>query len=68
MYTDAYIHTDNHMPTLIHSHLHTQNHTHLTQHIHPYPHVQDPYFDNKHEYKSYCQKLTIVAYYMDKLS
>ena len=64
MYTDAYIHTDSHMPTLIHSHLHTQNHTH----IHPYPHIQDPYFDNIHEYKSYCQKLSIVTYYMDKLS
>ena len=71
-YTDAYIHTDNHMYTSpsyadSHSHLHTHFHTPKT-HICPYPRVQDSYFDIEHEYKSYCQKLTIIAYYIDKLS
>ena len=45
--------------TLTYSNSHTPK-----THICPYPHVQNSYF----EYKSFCQKLTIIAYYMDKLS
>ena len=72
-YTGAYIHSDNHIYTSpshadSHSHLHIQIHAHLKTHMRPYPHVQDSYFHIEHEYKSYCQKLNIIAYYMDKLS
>ena len=66
-YTDAYIHSDNHIYTSpshadSHSHLHIQMHAHLKTHIRPYPHVQDSYFHTEHEYKSYCQKKYIYIY------